>query len=84
MLVTFEGYATDAIDGKFTGEVKAMNGVEKKERPHPLVEVIRLPPKLIERLALFQELLQSQPVADGSEGSVADRRIPARDDVQEL
>lgn len=61
-----------------------MDGVEEKQRPHPLVEVIAAAPQLVERFALGQELVEGSRPGEPVERAIAGRRVGGGDDFGEL
>src|SRR5208283_232249 len=45
------------------GDVKAMNGIQEKQSPHALVEIVAAAPEAVERLAFAPQVLQCRSPA---------------------
>jgi hypothetical protein len=64
-------------------QVKAVDGVEKEQGPHPFVEVGAFAAKRLERLTFGEQLGQRRSAADRLDGTVSRRRRRRRDDLHE-
>ena len=70
--------------GEAAGHMKPVDRIQKKQRPHPLVEIRALVAEGFERGRLVEQLLEACPAADRINGAVPRRRIGCGDDVDEV
>ena len=65
-------------------QVKPIDGIQKKERTHPLVQVVALPTKPVERSTLPQQLLQRGRTTEEIQRTVAQLRMTRGDDRNQM
>ena len=67
MLVAVERNGPGLLVGEKRRQVEAVDGVEEKQRPHPVVEVVALAAEVIQRGGLGEQFIQPEPGAGGIE-----------------
>ncbi len=84
MMVTVERNSSVGRRRQRPRQVITVDRRQEEERAHPVVEVVAATPEAIESLDMRQQLVGRCVAADGIERTVADRRIVADDDLDQI
>ena len=67
-----------------SGDVKAMNGIEKKQRPHALVKIVAAAAEMVECRAFFQQGFKRRGPAQRVQRAIASLRIARGNDISQF
>src|SRR5256885_7165560 len=81
MSVSLERNQPAQFHSSFVGQVKAVNRIQEEKRPHPLIQIAALPPKLLQLRSRRQKLLQGSRPANRIKRLIADARLWTGDNL---
>ena len=64
--------------GEQRGQVEAVDGMQEKQRPHALVEIVALAAEGVERIGFGEQWIEAETRAGGVERRCCGRLRPAR------